>query len=449
MGETPTDGAADMPGLEMSAMLLDTYELTMVESYLRRGMNETATFELFARKLSPHRNYLVAAGLEQALAFLENFHFSAQEIEWLRRSKRFDQTFLDRLAALRFTGQVNAAAEGTVLFGHEPIIQVTAALPEAQLVESRLLNLVHFQTLVASKASRSITAANGRPLIDFGLRRAHGAEAGVLAARAAYLVGFAGTSNVLAGARHGIPIFGTMAHSFVQAHDDEALAFEHFALDHPDNVVLLLDTYDTEAGARKVVDLFRRLGARAPRIRAVRIDSGDLAEHARRVRVILDEGGLRDVQIMASSGLDEAAITNSSARGTIDTFAPGTALVTSSDAPHLDCAYKLVEYAGRPRYKRSEGKVLWPGAKQVYRTLGPDGFIEQDRLTLAKETSAGEPLLIPVMRGGRRLHPPPSLETIRRHAAAQRATLSPLLRGLSPTDWSPLVVSPTIRSILG
>ena len=329
------------------ALLLDLYELTMAEAYFDHDMHGTASFELSVRRLPHQRRFLLAGGLEQALDFLESFRFSEAALARLAASGRASKMLIEHLAAFRFSGDVWALPEGTVFFPNEPILRVTAPLPEAQLAETRLINLLHFQTVVASKAARVVIAAAGRKVIDFGLRRAHGDEAGVLAARAAHIAGFDGTSNVLAGLRFGIPTYGTMAHSFIQAHDDEATAFEHFAVSQPDNVVLLIDTYDTEAAADKVVALAARLQARGITVQGVRIDSGDLGDHARKVRAILDAGGLGSVGIVASSSLDEHAIEALVRAGApIDTFAPGTHVVTSSDAPFLDGAYKLVEYEG-------------------------------------------------------------------------------------------------------
>ena len=442
------DGAE--PGLS-DALLLDLYELTMAETYFEHGMTAPASFELFVRRLPRNRRFLLTAGLEQALDFLESFRFSEAELAWLARSGRVSGKLIDRLAAFRFSGEVWAMPEGTVFFPNEPLLRVTAPLPEAQLVETRLMNLVHFQTVVASKAARVVLAASGRKVIDFGLRRAHGEEAGVLAARAAYVAGFDGSSNVLAGARFGVPTYGTIAHSFVQAHEDEEAAFERFAITHPDNVVLLIDTYDTEAAAEKVVALAKKLAARGIAVKGVRIDSGDLGAHARKVRAILDAGGLRSVGIVASSSLDERAIDALVRSGApIDTFAPGTHVVTSSDAPFLDCAYKLVEYAGRPRFKRSEGKVTYPGRKQVRRVLDAGGIIAKDRLILDSEAGEGTPILERVLEGGRRLAPSPSLADVRRRTAAAVASLPPPLRGLDPgpVDAPPLIVSPTIQTIL-
>jgi nicotinate phosphoribosyltransferase len=357
-----------------SPLLTDLYQLNMVEAYLAGGNTRPAVFEFFVRKLPEQRGFLVAAGLEQALDFLEHLRFSAEELTWLAATGRFSSRLVDYLASLRFAGDVHAMPEGTVFFPNEPIIRVTAPLPVAQLVETRLINLLHFESLIASKAARMVLAAQGRHLVDFGLRRAHGAEAGLLAARASYIAGFDGTATVLAEHEYGIPTFGTMAHSFVEAHDNETAAFEIFARARPENLTFLIDTYDTEAAARKVVALFPRLKSAGITVRGVRLDSGNLAALSRSVRRILDDGDLRDVTILASGGLDEYTITSLVASGApIDGFGVGTSVTTSSDHPALDCAYKLQEYAGLARRKHSPGKETWPGTKQVFRRRRSDG----------------------------------------------------------------------------
>ena len=414
-----------------SPLLTDLYQLTMLQAYFAHGMLDTAAFELFVRKLPPCRNFLLAAGLEQALEFLEQLHFEEDELAWLEQSRLFRGSFLDRLRALRFTGDVYAMPEGTVFFPNEPILRVVAPMPEAQLVESRLLNLVHFQTAVASKAARSVLAAPGKQLVDFGLRRAHGAEAGLLAARASYIAGFSGSATVLAAPLFDVPIFGTMAHSFVQAHDDEATAFERFAAACPSSTVFLIDTYDTEAAARKVVALAPRLREIGLAVRGVRLDSGDLAALSRSVRRILDDAGLERATIFASGNLDEYRLRELLASGSpIDGFGVGTSLVTSSDAPFLDAVYKLQEYAGVPRRKRSAGKATWPGRKQVYRLFRDDGRLDRDAVTLESEECPGTELLQPVMRGGKRLAAAPGTEALRARAARELAALPPGLRGL-------------------
>ena len=421
-----------------SALLTDLYQLAMLQTYHAERMNETAVFELFVRRLPPERNFLLAAGLEQALAYLENLHFTVEEQNWLASTGRFSPDFLATLADFRFAGAVQALPEGTVFFANEPILRVTAPLPQAQLVESRLINLLHYQTLIASKAARCVLAAPGKLLVDFGLRRAHGAEAALLAARASYLTGFAGTATVLAGMQFGIPLFGTMAHSLIQAHDREEDAFERFAAAQPGNVTLLLDTYDTEAAAHKLVHLAPRLRERGIAIRGVRIDSGDLAEHARRVRRILDAGGLNHVTILGSGDLDEHRMRELLADGApFDGFGVGTRLDASTDAPTLDMVYKLQEYAGQPRRKRSEGKATWPGRKQVYRRMAADGAFAGDCLGLEQSPQPGEPLLIPVMEQGRRLQAPEPSSAIRERVRAQLAALPAALRaaGTAPPYW--------------
>ena len=431
-----------------SALLTDLYELTMAQAYLELGMEEPAVFEFFVRKLPPHRNFLVAAGLEQVLDFLSGLQVTQEELAWLDRTELFRPGLLRYLETLHFTGDVDAVAEGTVFFPHEPILRVVAPLPLAQLVESRIMNLLNFQTMVASKAVRSVLVAGGKSLIDFGLRRAHGAEAALLAARAAYLVGFSGSATVLAGMAYGIPIYGTMAHSFVQAHKDEAQAFEHFALAQPNNVVLLIDTYDTETAAKKVVSLAPLLRAKDIAVKGVRLDSGDLADHARKVRRILDEGGLSYTQILASGNLDEyrvKALIDSGAP--IDSFAVGTAMTTSSDAPALDCAYKLQEYAGRPCRKRSEGKATWPGRKQVYRSYSDDDRLEYDVLTTLDDRRQGEPLLQPVMTDGLRLAPAPNLTDLRHQATTQLTHLPESLRSLDTALAYEVRIAPALRAL--
>lgn len=424
-------------------LLTDLYQLTMLQAYFEQGMTDTAVFELFVRKLPAQRNFLVAAGLEQALDFVERLRFGDEELEWIERSRLFRPSFVGHLAKLRFTGDIHALAEGTVCFPNEPLLRVTAAFPEAQLLETRVLNLMHFQTMVASKAARSRLAAGGKGLIDFGLRRAHAGEAGLLAARASYLAGFDGTSTVLADAMFGVPAFGTMAHSFVQAHESERVAFEHFASVFPDNAVLLIDTYDTVEGARKAV-----AAAKSVRMKGVRLDSGDLRDLSVRVRKVLDDAGMKDAIIFASGNLDEHRIAELvAARAPIDSYGVGTSLVTSADHPYLDAVYKLQEYAGRPRRKRSTGKATWPGRKQVYRRYAAGGAFAGDVVTVEGDAQAGDPLLRPVMERGRRL-PAPRLDSARSHALEQLSRLPEALRALRPAAAPyPVEIAQALRSL--
>src|SRR5215813_7223248 len=426
-----------------SPLLTDLYQINMIQAYLDHGDTDTAVFELFVRSLPPRRGFLLAAGLQQALDFLENLCFSAADIDWLKRTGRFNHNLLDYLGDFRFSGEVHAVAEGSAFYASEPILRITAPLPQAQLVESRLINILHFQTLIATKAARCVLAAPGKLLVDFGMRRAHGAEAALLAARASYVAGFAGTATVLAGQAFGIPLYGTMAHSLIEAQDDEMTAFDLFARARPDNVVLLLDTYDTEAAARKVVTLAPQLKAAGIAIRGVRLDSGDLVGLAKSVRAILDAGGLPKVTIFASGGLDEDTLAHlAQARAPIDGFGVGTSLTTSSDAPAIDFVYKLQEYAGAPRRKHSDKKATWPGRKQVWRRYDADGRMAGDRIALerTRAASGAEPLLDCVMRDGRRLRGSPPLDEIRARAKRDLQRLPEPLRRLEPDATYPVEI---------
>jgi nicotinate phosphoribosyltransferase len=430
-----------------TALLTDLYQLTMMQAYYETEMTAPAAFEFFVRKLPPTRNFFLAAGLDQVLDYLEQLRFTDADIAWLRSLERFSDVFLERLRSFRFTGDVNAMPEGTVFFPDEPILRVVAPLPEAQLVETRIVNLLHLETLIASKAARFVLAAPNRTLVDFGLRRAHGAEAGLLAARASYIAGFDGTATLGAGQRFGIPLYGTMAHSFVQAYDSEIAALERFARAYPKGSTLLIDTYDTEAAARKVVRLASRLRDAGIRVAAVRIDSGDLGAHAHQVRQILDAGGLADVKIFASGGLDEYLVDRLARESPIDGFGIGTNLVTSQDAPGLDCAYKLQEYAGRARRKRSEGKATWPGRKQVYRAVDASNRMRHDVLTLEGQSADGTPLMQQVMRAGRRIADRLPNTAIREHTAASLAQLPGALRGLATAPAYVVQIAPCVHQL--
>lgn len=418
-----------MSYLVNSALFTDFYELTMLYGYFKEGMKDRAAFELFLHKFPRSRNLLIAAGLEQVLDYLVNFHFTDDECIWLDATGYFDRDFTDYLRDMKFTGDVYALPEGTMFFNREPIIRIEAPLPEAQIVETRIINIINFQTMLASKAIRSRIAAPDKLLVDFGFRRAHGSEAGLLAARACCMAGFDGTSNVAAARQFDLPYYGTMAHSYIMAHRDEMESFMRFADAQPGNLVLLIDTYDTEAGAVKVVEVANHLKRKGKTVKAVRLDSGDLAEHARTVRKILDEGGHPEIGIFASSSLDEYELERICGAGApIDGFGIGTRMIVSEDAPYLDCAYKLQEYAGIPRYKKSEGKVTLPGRRQVFRNYGSDGRFDYDIIAQAEEQQPGEPLLIKVMEQGRRLGPGESWRSIRKRVESQLQKLpSPFL----------------------
>ncbi len=386
---------------ERSPLLVDLYQLSMMQAYLEAGRTGDAVFEFFVRRLPARRRFLVAAGLAQVVEWLQGLRFSREELGWLRASGMFSDALLAHLARLRFDGDVDALPEGRVFFAGEPVLRLRASLPLAQFVESRIVNLLHYQTLVASKAAQLRLLAPGRELVDFGLRRAHGAEAGLLCARAAWIAGFDATATLRAAAAWGIPLRGTMAHAFVQAFDGEGEAFEAFARARPRNLVLLVDTYDCARAARRVAAMLPTLAARGIQVAGVRIDSGDLAAEARRARAILDAGGLAHARILASGGIDAGLLAAHAREGApIDAYGIGTALSTSADAPSLDCAYKLQEYDGLARRKLSPGKANWPGRRQAWRLLGSDGRIRADIVSTQDDDQPGEALLLPAMRGG-------------------------------------------------
>ena len=435
--------------LRDSALFTDLYELTMGAAFFREGMREPATFSLFARRLPPGRAFLVAAGLEDALDYVRSFRFTPGALDWLRTLGRFNDTFLQYLAGLRFTGEIRAVAEGTVVFPDEPILEVTAPVIEAQLLETALLNIFHLQCVLASKAARVVLAARGRSVAEFGLRRSHGTDAGLKAARCAWIAGCDSTSNVLAGQAYGIPLSGTMAHSFVTAFVDELDAFRAYARTFPDSAVLLLDSYDTIQGARKAVTVAKELAAAGKTLAGVRLDSGDLLALSRGVRRILDRAGLTAVRIVASGGLDEHDVERLVAEGApIDTFGVGTRLNVSADAPSVDLVYKLVRYGDRDVLKLSEGKETWVGAKAVYRTRDEEGKAAGDVLATAEEPPPlgdGESLLQPVMRSGEPLRPHPPLAEARRRCAEQIAALPDGLERLREHGEYPVRPSEALR----
>jgi nicotinate phosphoribosyltransferase len=435
------------PAVGFSPVLLtDLYQLTMLEAYFEEGMQETAVFNLFVRRLPERRNYLLACGLDDALTYLETLRFDEAALAYLAALGRFSERFLRHLERFRFTGDVRAVPEGTPVFAHEPIVEVAAPIAEAQLVETVVMNQIHLQTLLASKAARVVEAARGRPVVDFGLRRMHGIDAGLKAARAFHIAGVSATSNVAAGQVYGLDLAGTVAHSYIQAHDDEYEAFRAFARVHPETV-LLVDTYDTLAGVRNVVRLARELGSDF-RVRAVRLDSGDLAALAFESRRILDAAGLQRVGIVASGGLDEEAIARLVAAGApIDGFGVGTEMGVSRDAPAMDIAYKLVEYAGRARLKLSPGKAILPGRQQIIR-IEHDGLAHHDVLARFDEPAAGRPLLVPVMKSGVRLPAGRvSLDEARACAALERDRLPPPIRGIEPArPGYPITISTALAA---
>ena len=404
----------------LSPLLTDLYQLTMMQAYFDKSMTAEASFEFFFRKFPNERQFLVACGLEQAVEYLENLQFSKEDLDFLARDGRFHDDFLHHLRDFRFTGSLYGMAEGTVFFPDEPVLRVTAPLPQAQLVETRLINIMQFQTMIASKAVRMTRIMPDKMLVDYGLRRSHGSEAGIMAARASYIAGFSGTATVLAGKLFGIPTYGTMAHSFIQAHDSEEEAFWNFATSHPRNCVLLLDTYDTERATNRVIELAEKLREKNIKIRGVRLDSGDMIELSKKVRALLDGAGLQEVQIIASGDLDEYKLQDFRDAGApVDGFGIGSRLTTSSDVPYFNCAYKLVEYNGLGRRKLAEKKVTWPGRKQVFRQFSGDPRMHQDILGLEGEQQQGLQLIHHYMKDGKRTQALPALSETREFLLSQ------------------------------
>lgn len=384
-------------------LLTDLYQLTMAQAYFRDQHMETATFSLFIRSYPPNRGYFVSAGLKDVLDYLQDLSFDAEALDYLAAQKLFSDDFLHYLGDLKFTGDVWAIPEGRIFFKDEPVLEITAPIIEAQLVETFAINQIHLQSLIATKAARCVHAAAGRPLVDFALRRTHGSDAGMKVARASYLAGFAGTSNVRAGQHYGVPIVGTMAHSFIMSFEHEIDAFRAYAASFPHNSILLIDTYDTLTGAKNAVQVAKEMAARGQKLIGVRIDSGDLAEQARAARQIFDEADLRDVKIIGSGGLDEFDLSEFSAADVpFDSYGVGTKMGMSADAPWTDMSYKLVEYDHRPVLKLSPGKISWPGKKQVFRQLDTERNLSCDIIGLRTQGVAGvEPLVKKVLDQGK------------------------------------------------
>ena len=429
-------------------LFTDLYELTMAAGYFDRGLDGPATFSLFVRA-HPERNYFVAAGLQAVLDALTHFAFSDEEIAWLAQTKRFNRDFLSYLATLRFTGDVMAMSEGEIFFADEPVLEVTGPLIEAQIIETYLINTVGVASLLATKASRCVHAAAGRPIVDFSMRRTQGSDAGMTVARSSYLAGFSGTSNVLAGKTWGIPTSGTMAHSFVTAFDSEIDAFKAYANLFPDSAVFLIDTYDTLAGARYAAIVGRQMKQAGKALLGVRLDSGDMVALSRQVRRILDEAGLSEVKIVASSGFDEHILAQLIADGArIDAFGVGTRMGVSADAPYLDMVYKMVRLGGRNVRKVSPGKVTLAGEKQVFRQTNEDGCYAGDYIGTRKERLPGaKPLLKPVMQAGRPVGPMPTLEAIRVQFADNFERLDERHKRLVDPEPYPVTVSKRLADL--
>jgi nicotinate phosphoribosyltransferase len=435
------------------SLLTDLYELTMCASYFDNKRTEPATFDLFIRKLPPNRSYYMAAGLEQALLYLKNIKFSAEQIDFLKE-KGFKQDFLDYLREFKFTGEVWAVPEGTIIFPNEPLIRITAPIIEAQLVESFLLNTINLQTMLATKASRIVHAACGKGIVEFGLRRTHGVDAAVKAARCSYIAGCAGTSGVLAGLHYGIPIFGTMAHSFIMFFDNEVEAFKAFVETFPKGSTLLIDTYDNIKGAENAAKVAKLLEKKGFQLGGVRIDSGDLVEVSKKVRKILDKKGLGYVKIFASGDLDEYKIDDLLRRGAkIDSFGVGTRMSTSQDRPYVDVIYKLCEKkddAGNfvPTMKLSQGKITIPTRKQIYRVCDKAGNFVKDIIALHDEKVEGTPLLSKVMDKGEIICTLPPLQQIRKNALENLSSLPEKYKRLKKAARYPVELSPRLKRAL-
>ncbi|AZT84735.1 nicotinate phosphoribosyltransferase [Marinobacter sp. NP-4(2019)] len=428
------------------ALLVDLYELAMAQAYWAEGMHDTAVFSLFFRDLPKNRNFILACGQQQVATVIETLKFSPEHIKRLESLDRFQPAFLEWLGRFRFSGHIRAVPEGTPLFPQEPLLEIEAPIAEAQILESLVMNYVHLETVLASKAVRVRLAAGERPVIDFGMRRMHGVDAAHRSVRAFRLAGLAGTSNVLAGLDYGLTVSGTMAHSFVQAYPDEMDAFKVYARLYP-GTTLLVDTYDTRRAVRRIADWLKR--DPDARVSAIRLDSGDLEAEARDCRAILDEAGLQDVRIMASGGLDEYRISRLVAAGApIDGFGVGTAIGASNDAPALELAYKLTEYGGLPRMKNSSGKQSFPGGKQVFRQYDRDGRMKGDVISGREEVFDGDPLLRPLMKHGVvLLNAIDSLEQQAEHAAAAIRSLPPSYLKIEPAEPFPVVISRYLRAL--
>lgn len=435
------------------SLFTDLYELTMCASYFDNKDFEQATFDLFIRRLPENRSYFLFAGLEECLLYLQNIKFNSKHLAYLRK-QGFKEDFLDYLSGFRFTGDVCAVPEGTLVFPNEPLIRITAPIIEAQLVETFLLNSVNIQTVIASKASRVVQAAKGKPVIEFGLRREHGIDAGMKVARSSYIAGCQGTSNVLAGQVYGIPVFGTMAHSFVMSYAKEIEAFRAFTKTFPNKSTLLIDTYDDIVGAEKAALVAKELEAKGSRLGGVRLDSGDLAKSSKKIRAMLNDKGLDYVKIFASGDLDEfriAELLSNDAK--IDSFGVGTKMGTSADRPYLDIIYKLCETMApdgsfSPIMKLSKGKITLPGRKKVYRFKDAQGNFKKDIIALADEQINGEPLLNQVMKKGEINYELPSLDSIRNKAFEGLSKLPEKYKALTSADSYPVELSKNLQNLI-
>lgn len=430
-------------------LFTDLYELTMAASYFAHQIFDTATFSLFVRENHLKRNFFVAAGLEDVLDELSDFYFSEQELQYLNTTGLFAQDFLSYLAELRFSGNIRAMPEGTIFFANEPVLEVTAPMIEAQVIETFVLNTIGFQSMIASKSARCVHAAAGCSLIDFSLRRTQGQDAGHKVARSTYITGFSATSNVLAGKRYGIPISGTMAHSYVEAFKREIEAFSAYAGTFPDSAIFLIDTYDTIAGAKNAVQVAKKMREAGHKLIGVRLDSGDMVDLSRRVRKIFDDADLFDVKIFASGGFDEFKIDKIIKDGArIDAFGVGTKVGVSADAPYLDVVYKMVHFKDRDVRKLSPGKITLAGEKQVFRKMNSQGRYAQDIIGTKDEyIPDGAPLLETVMEKGKYLHTHPTLKEIRNRFKKSFSNLDEKYKSIENTVSYPVKLSNRLQGL--
>ncbi len=430
------------------SLLTDLYELTMAQSYYQHNVCRPATFSLYIRSYPPNRAFFVVAGLADVLAYLEGLHFSQESVDYLESTAIFDHHFLQSLASLRFTGEAWAIPEGRLAFAEEPILEVTAPLMEAQIVETFIINQIHLQCLVATKAARCALAARGKRVADFALRRTHGTDAGIKVARASYIAGCHSTSNVLAGKLYGIPTSGTMAHSFVTSFANELDAFRAYAASFPSRTILLIDTYDTIEGAQKAITVAKEMETRGEQLQGVRLDSGDILQLSKEVRRILDDAALHHVSILVSGGLDEYQVEELLGQeAPIDAFGIGTKMGVSDDSPWTDMAYKQVEYDGRPVAKLSTGKSSLPGRKQVFRIRDHSGNFSHDILALRDEQLEGEPLLEKVMEEGQPIQPSPGLEEIRQRFLEELSHLDERYKLLRDPPRYSVELSPNLKDL--
>jgi nicotinate phosphoribosyltransferase len=444
---------------EDMSLFTDFYELTMCAAYFDNKNFEPATFDLFVRRLPENRSYLLFTGLEQILLYLQSIKFTKQHLFYLKQ-QGFTQPFLDYLQDFKFTGDVWAVPEGTIAFPNEPLVRITAPIIEAQIIETFLLNTVNLQTTMSTKASRVVYAAKGKTVIEFGLRREHGVDAGMKVARSSYIAGCLGTSNVLAGMIYNIPVFGTMAHSFIMFYPREIDAFRAFAKTFPEKSTLLIDTYDALAGLEKAIIVAKELEAKGLQLNGVRLDSGDLIENSKKIRKILDNNGLGYVKIFVSGDLDEFRISDLLSKGAaIDSFGVGTKMGTSSDKPYLDVIYKLCETLSplgisSPIMKLSPDKLTLPGCKQVYRYKDSKGSYVRDVIALVSEENIMgidafvEPLLVKVMSEGKITYAFPSLNQIRQTASENLSKLPEKYKTITGAETFPVELSPKLHKLV-